>query len=72
MPIRSADRMRFLSALFCTNIYPVLVDGQVGVSDRHGVCPYVRPNGRIGICWVEQTYPRGILLSLYNDFGALI
>ena len=25
----------------------------VWVSDRHGVCPYMRPTGRIGIDWVD-------------------
>ena len=32
----------------------------VWVSDRHGVCPYMRPTGRIGIDWVDgvSTYVR--------------
>ena len=35
-----------------------------------GSVPTCGRSARIGICWVEQTYQRRILLGLYNDFGA--
>ena len=51
MPIRSADRITIFSVLtLWFGIYAVLVGRE---ADRHGVCPYMRPVGRIGINWVD-------------------
>ena len=49
--------------------YHVVPNGRVrtDVSDRHGVCPYMRPVGRVGIDWVDggvyvcRDRPRGVI-----------
>jgi len=41
----SVYRPHAISGIIDPNIHPVLTGG----ADRHGVCPYMRPNGRVGV-----------------------
>ena len=55
--IRHDDACRstvFIHMIGLRGIIPSLVGrGRTDVSDRHGVCPYMRPIGRVGIDWVD-------------------